>query len=260
MQLNKQWYTKPYLGVPINWEHDLAQGLVGCWLFNEGGGGQVYDLSDNNNHGTLTNMDAKTDWVPGKFGKALDFKNTVSEHVLVGTINHDIGTGDFAWEAFIKADSVSGFKAICCISSFDPGFYVANGDLQIYWGGNYVAGGVLNVGEDYHVAFSRESGIGKFYINGRQTPNSHDLSDKSLSNATFRIGSDNYTDDYFDGMISFLRFWTESLDTSRAQQLSSEPFCMFEYPSVAEYFVPATTPSTVILTNPSILMGLMGKH
>jgi hypothetical protein len=29
---------KPPIGATIDWSHPLAQGLVGCWMFNEGGG------------------------------------------------------------------------------------------------------------------------------------------------------------------------------------------------------------------------------
>ena len=35
---------KPPLGSYINWEHQLAQGLVDCWLFNEGAGTRANNL------------------------------------------------------------------------------------------------------------------------------------------------------------------------------------------------------------------------
>ncbi len=41
--LPKPWSTKPPVGVQVNWGHPLAQGLVGCWNFSEGGGTAVYD-------------------------------------------------------------------------------------------------------------------------------------------------------------------------------------------------------------------------
>ena len=48
--------------------------LVGSWHLNEGSGATTAaDTSGNGNNGTLTNMDPATDWVNGKFGKALDF-------------------------------------------------------------------------------------------------------------------------------------------------------------------------------------------
>lgn len=44
---------KPRLGTPLNKSHRLARGLVGCWLMNEGGGSQLFDLSGNHNTGTI---------------------------------------------------------------------------------------------------------------------------------------------------------------------------------------------------------------
>jgi hypothetical protein len=43
---------KPPLGSSINWGHPLSNGLVGCWLMNEGGGTKVKELVSNNN-GTI---------------------------------------------------------------------------------------------------------------------------------------------------------------------------------------------------------------
>ena len=37
--------TKPPLGTPIDWSNPLAQGLVGAWAFNEGGGAPVDSVS-----------------------------------------------------------------------------------------------------------------------------------------------------------------------------------------------------------------------
>ena len=66
-------WQKPALGSQILYGHDLASGLVGCWVFNEGNGQYIYDLSGNGNTGTLTNMAPETDWVTSENGVALDF-------------------------------------------------------------------------------------------------------------------------------------------------------------------------------------------
>lgn len=65
--------TKPIRGTQLNKTHPLAKGMVGCWLMNEGTGDKIGDLSGNQRHGTLTNMDSATDWVAGKDGWALNF-------------------------------------------------------------------------------------------------------------------------------------------------------------------------------------------
>jgi|GEM_PF-788793 len=53
--------------------YEWAPGPVGYWDFEEKQGTTAYDKSGNENNGTLTSMDASTDWVLGKYGSALDF-------------------------------------------------------------------------------------------------------------------------------------------------------------------------------------------
>ena len=58
----------------INRYASLRQGLVGAWCPSLGASVfRLIDRSGNNNHGTLTNMDPGTDWVPSGGKLALDF-------------------------------------------------------------------------------------------------------------------------------------------------------------------------------------------
>lgn len=45
--------TKPPVGTEINISHALANGLVGCWLFNENSGNTANDSTSSGNDGTL---------------------------------------------------------------------------------------------------------------------------------------------------------------------------------------------------------------
>jgi hypothetical protein len=80
---------KPRLGRPINWTDTQAKGLKFWWLFMEGSGDQVKDLTPNGRAfiptGQLKDLAAPftftTDgWSPGKFGKTLDFGGS-GDHV-----------------------------------------------------------------------------------------------------------------------------------------------------------------------------------
>ena len=70
-------YRKPRFYTPLNRRHPMAQGLVGCWLINEGSRNTLYDLSGHNNVGTLANMadppTATSGWGIGQFGSVLGF-------------------------------------------------------------------------------------------------------------------------------------------------------------------------------------------
>jgi hypothetical protein len=55
----------------------LTDGIVGCWSPSLGASGyRLLDRSRYSNHGTLTNMDAGTDWVGTSAGLALDYDGT----------------------------------------------------------------------------------------------------------------------------------------------------------------------------------------
>jgi hypothetical protein len=61
---------KPHYGSRVDPHHPLAQGLVGCWLMNEGGGNTVFDSSGFGNHGNFSNGPL---WVNGRSGSVISF-------------------------------------------------------------------------------------------------------------------------------------------------------------------------------------------
>ena len=68
---------KPSLGSRVDWSQSINKGLAGWWLFNEGSGDRVEDISLNGNRGILTNVALATAWVvggnPAIAGYTLDF-------------------------------------------------------------------------------------------------------------------------------------------------------------------------------------------
>ena len=79
MDLLKPSYATRYAKNASQSAHpNLWDGLVGAWMPSLGVTGETLrDVSGNDNHGTLTNMDAATDWVATSKGKALYFDNNV---------------------------------------------------------------------------------------------------------------------------------------------------------------------------------------
>lgn len=88
----------------------LTQGLIGYWSASLTGptGLQLLDLSGSNNNGTLTNMDAPTDWVTERYGYAIDFDgvndsvritnqtvlNPVGPMSIAAWVNYTLGQGN----------------------------------------------------------------------------------------------------------------------------------------------------------------------
>lgn len=81
--------TKPLPGVTLDPLHRLSEGILGYWLFNEGAGSTVYDISKNKNHGTLTNMLPNTQgskWTGTKFGGGLAFDGS-NDFIPINNVN-----------------------------------------------------------------------------------------------------------------------------------------------------------------------------
>jgi len=75
--------AKPNLGRQINFNHPLARGMKGCWIFNERSGDQIWDYSNNGNQDHQAINNGAT-WIPGISGSALSFTtNDYIEHTEV---------------------------------------------------------------------------------------------------------------------------------------------------------------------------------
>ena len=86
-QFISQFNRQPSVGYQINLSHPDAQGLFGFWLFNEGSGLKVYDLSSYSQDGTLINMD-EADWIVGLDGWALDFDGS-NDYMVINSRGTD---------------------------------------------------------------------------------------------------------------------------------------------------------------------------
>jgi len=75
---------KPPLGVGIDREHRLGQGLVGCWPFNEGAGRSVMDQAGRG-HGVVTTGD--TAWTPTDRGTTMKFTTAGAAYVVCKDAN-----------------------------------------------------------------------------------------------------------------------------------------------------------------------------
>lgn len=84
------WIHKPPYGVKLNRQHPLAQGLVGCWLMNEGGGGTAFDLVDN------LSFILNTFVTPIFTHEGLDFNGVDRDEAVILTDDRlNLGVGNF---------------------------------------------------------------------------------------------------------------------------------------------------------------------
>lgn len=246
---------KPLRGSIFFQGHQLARGLVGCWLFNEGSGSKIFDLSGNNNSGSLDNVI----WKPGKFGSSTEYDGTNTQVVIPDSpeLAFGNGTSDKPFSvlvyAYIKSGStdtillskspqVTGsltenLEWILYIPCLRPIFrmYDFNGGHQIY---NYADDEVY--GDKWHQFVGTYDGSGGqngilVYVDGIEVPATPASAGTYVAmhdtDSPIRIGRmlpGGSWDSGFDGRIDCVMIWNRVLFASEIAWLAREPFCMFD--------------------------------
>jgi len=224
---------KPTRGIRLNKSHPLARGLVGCWLFNEGSGGQVFDLSGNRNDGSLVS----TTWVPGKFGSAINFPGS-TDYINIAD-NPTLDTNKMTICAlFNKASIGNSLGGIVSkrVSGSDDAFqlYVdSSNKLQFaIWIGDvnkYTTSiSTVSAGQDYFACGVYDGSNVSIYLDGKYENQTAASGTVDITVDPVRIGW-TYSDTYsFSGIIDYVMIFNRALTPSEIALLYREPFCMFE--------------------------------
>lgn len=237
--------------------HPLMRGLVGWWPFLAGAGGTLHDISGNGNHGTLTNMDPATDWVPGRTGHALDFDGNDDyvdlPHTVLDGLN--VVTASF----WIKTTK-TGSQAI--ISGARPShtneyllFFASDTTFRIYVDRNFTEYTVSSVADDMwqHWVVIRD-GVNnetRLYANGvedNESPQSLSIGALSIASGGLVIGQDQdnvgggFDDDQaLKGTLDDVRIYDRALSAAEVRQLYTDPWAPFRRNRVSRFFVGAAT-------------------
>lgn len=219
---------KPFRGSLLNKSHPLASGLVGCWLFNEGVGKKVYDLSGNQGH--ITTFYNQTAWAVGKFGFCLIFD----------------GTGDWAggtWLGVSKPYTVLmrfyPLRTGAMESLFSPtvgpypSFHFWSNQRMLWYAGGekYIYSKPISINE-WHCAVVTVQGASTatwfMYVDGilNEWAKGADTGDSYDPVSTIRIGG-NQTSRPFLGKIGQIMVWNRILTPGEIAYVTREPFAMF---------------------------------
>lgn len=157
----------------------------------------------------------------GAMDSAASFGNTnwrINDHA---TVNHGVGTGDFAIMAVVNPDSASGaYRPIWHNGAAAPGFYhtISTGELGLFWSSNRSSGTSLTVGVWQHVIATRLAGTISFYIDGLVQPTTHALG-TSMADAAQGIGLNSTSPTvYVGGDLSEVSFFTRGIDATEAME------------------------------------------
>jgi len=223
---------KPPLVGRVQPGHPLAQGLIGCWLFNERSGYTVHDASGQRNNGSLNDG---TTWGPSRFGLGVEFEsdgyvdcggpkpwNTIGD-VTVSLWVKDAGTGIAGWvfnKFYSTADGWGLYKSAAnYLGIYDD---IDNADSGRY----YTA---IEPGDWYHVVASMKSLENRLYLDGVLIGSGGYSADNwSSFGGNFYIAARGNGSTFYDGVIDHVMVWRRALSDGEVAWLYREPFAMFD--------------------------------
>lgn len=219
---------------PVNWSHPLNRGLAAWWLAAPRfAGGATWRDALGVRHGTLTNMDPKTDWQTtdrrGGWGQ-LDLVSASSQSIIVPSAV--VTAYPLTFSAWIRPDTTTSGVILSTMRE----------DTGAFWNGHYLdmSSGTLQavsvVSNAFRVASSSTSlstGVwqqvtGVFasatsrtaYINGVPgTTNTESSAPTSMANTVISGSKRSVHEFYFDGRVDNVRIWNRALTTAEVRLL-----------------------------------------
>lgn len=215
--------------------HPLTRRLIGAWLYYEGSGNILHDVSGRNNHGTLTNMDPAASWTNHpKQGRALDYGGVADAfYVNIPDVYASLSGNVTTFATWIRIDTYDTFGAIVWSTTTGTTVYwqIAN-DTQVIVMNRTMSVTSTNFddGAWHHAVFVSDGSAGvRFYWDGNLI-GSNALSGTSLTAGakTFRLGEYGGGASWsLDGAMSDSRFYDRPLSDSEIKQLFYDSYAMF---------------------------------
>ncbi|MDD3927196.1 MAG: LamG domain-containing protein, partial [bacterium] len=214
-------------------QHWLEGQTRGQWLLDEGQGTTAGDSSDNNNNGTLVNMDTNTCWVNGRLGKALAFDG-VNDYVNCGSNSSLNITDAITIETWIKFDSFADWVRPLNNNLYQI-FHRGGSDHRIFflyhiventrsgdsswnnWSG-VASTTSLQAGQWYHVACVKSGNTMSIYINGVKERELDCLAGYTIDNTQMTNLNLGAGYNYFNGQLDEVRIYSTALSADSIYQ------------------------------------------
>ena len=244
---------KPVLGSQIQLGHPSIDGLVGCWLMNEGSGNIIQDLSGNGRHGTAVGATGEISWSTGQDGPVVEFVGDTKAAYQFSPITFlSTDRWTLVWSMKTDGDAAEGVVL---------GEYDTSDDYIFISAGSYVRftnslGAskdiTVNVASAWHTLAYVADGTGNItlYVDGKyQEKVTGATTSFILDSIGNGYNSDNYT---YDGQVSHVSAYNRALSASEIADLYREPFAMF-YRDPIELWSAATQGGAAPSTNDAIM-------
>lgn len=264
--LNRGWgTTKPMAGARIDWTHPLAQGLIRCYLLNEGAGG-IADLADGNlgmasiatpakwagqgiNFDTASSgfslgvrrMPTTTGAMAVRFLTMPDFTGAVTN----GILNHRNSTGNNSNVGFVYYSNV-----LNCDISDNSGNY---------WGGAFgslhsIAALSTNTRYDAVLTWDANAPLAALYLNGSFQNKLTTAAKIPSVFQNFFIGEDNQNPAGRQGrcIVEYAYVWNRALSAADIAQLAAAPYDFIARPTPRAYWLPPAS-APIFRRRPGVL-------
>lgn len=240
-----KYLVKPPYGSQLNRSHPLAKGLVGSYIFSEGGGLSVYNSTGNKRSaGVLTDFPAAP-WLTGPHGRSLLFDGS-NDRITIPESSLVHGNGHLSIFVRCKFNGFFSFPTLgsitgAGINAYHWGTGSASGDGSLVFVISDVSlinsGLVLTSGAEYAIGFAFQKFVGcNFYVFNLSAgtvisstvPNTNTPTSKTGAGSSIGVKWDGVAGTFFSGRIDCQYIWgNRHFNQKQFSVLASDPFCMF---------------------------------
>ncbi|NUW43282.1 LamG-like jellyroll fold domain-containing protein [Nonomuraea rhodomycinica] len=222
-----------------------VEGLVAAYGFEEGTGTVTGDSSNHGNNGTASS----TEWVTGKYGKALSFDGESSLVTIADAESLHLSDG-LTLSAWVKPASIGTWRSVLMKdlkNGGSYGLYASGGSgAPSGWltpeGGNaasFSADQPLALEQWSHLALTHDGSTARLYVNGEQVA-VQPVGRLLLDEGALHIGGNSAWGEFFHGIIDEVRVYNRPLDAAAIQADMAAPVAT---PGLSPASVPSSTPS-----------------
>jgi hypothetical protein len=250
MVMGNIYPQKPPLGSQINQGHPLSQGLVGCWLMNEGGGEYIRNIVTNIPSPFSSDAQTRTQWQRSPKGYVVD-ANASNPRILPAENQAYWNTPRITVFAICITDATTANQNL--LTKWHAGLGRRNFKLGIgpsgstwcfrTWDGaaDVVAESSTNFDTtNYHAICGQNDGQNiNLFVDGILTAQTAFVGDIPQTASALRFFVDNQDAGDWNGRLALAYYWKRTLLQSEIQSLTVSPYQVISKPKYRFYSIPS---------------------